>query len=90
MASTHIDIVAGASPQGNEVLQAVRQLQSTADLVAKLKAVFDQIAFGDDWDAVAAKLGTSSADAETVYNLLGSVNSALSVPDVVQFLSRLG
>ena len=90
MASTHIDIVAGASPQGNEVLQAVRQLQSTADLFAKLKTVFDQIAFGNDWDAVAAKLGTSSADAETVYNLLGSVNSALSVPDVVQFLSRLG
>ena len=90
MASTHIDIIAGASPQGNEMIQATRQLQTTADLFARLKAVFDQIATGGDWAAVATKLGTSSTDAELVYNLLGSVNVALHGADVVQFLSRLG
>ena len=50
---------------------------------------------GGDWVTYAAYLGLSgenaAADAEAVYNLLGSVNATLSGDAfIAQFLSRLG
>ncbi len=90
MASSHIEVVSTASRLGADVRSFIGQLQRTVDDVNRIKAVADQVALGGDWDALALKLGTTAADAEAVYNLLGSVDTELSGPFVAQFLSRCG
>jgi len=88
--SAHITIAPGASRYSASMVQFIAQLQAVVDQVDTLKNVGDQIALGGDWDALAAKLGTTAAEAEAVYNLLGSVRTELNSPLIAQFLARLG
>jgi len=88
--SSHIEVVSTASRYGADVRSFIAQLQAVVDMSARLKAVGDQIAISGDWDSLAANLGVSAADAESVYNLLGSVNGELHGAFTTQLLSRLG
>jgi hypothetical protein len=91
MASAHIEISGSASRLNGQVRSALNQLQSVKEDIARLKTVFDQLALGADWDALGAALGLSAAEAETVYNLWGSMNSELTNASFVnQTLQRLG
>lgn len=90
MASAHIEITSTASRLGSDVRGLISDLQRVVDACDKIKAISDQVALGGDWEALAAKLGTSVTEAESVYNLLGSVNTELHGAFITQILSRLG
>ena len=90
MASAHIEITGTASRASSDLRSFIAQLQRVTDDAERLKGVFDQIALGGDWQALADKLGTSAANAEQVYNLFGSVAGELSAPFIAQLLQRLG
>ena len=90
MGSSHIEVAATASRFSADVRQLIAQLQSVVDLCDKCKAVSDQIAMGGDWAALAEKLATTQAEAESVYNLLGSVDGELHGTFITQALARLG
>lgn len=90
MASTHIEIVSTASRLGSDTRAFISELQRVLDAVDKIKSVADQVAFGGDYAALATKLGTTAAEAESVYNLIGSVQTELHATFIVQALSRLG
>jgi hypothetical protein len=90
MASAHIEVVATASRLGAEVRALIDTLQRCVDSCDKIKAVADQVAMSSDWPALALKLGTSEADAQSVYNLLGSVSTELHGTFIAQALARLG
>ena len=90
MATAHIEVVSTASRLGTDVRTLITQLQRVVDDVDKVKAVSDQVALGGDFAALAAKLGTTAAEAEAVYNLIGSVATELHGTFITQTLSRLG
>jgi hypothetical protein len=94
MASAHIEVTSQAR-LGGQVRNLVDSLQSNILTVTRLKSVFDQTALGGDFAALGAALGltgeTAATDAETIYNLLGSVQGELANDAfTAQFLSRLG
>lgn len=90
MATAHIEVVSTASRLGADVRTLITQLQRVVDDVDKIKAISDQVALGGDFAALAAKLGTTTAEAEAVYNLIGSVATELHGTFITQTLSRLG
>lgn len=94
MASTHIEINASASRYASAMRSLIGQLRAAQNLAGECKEIGDQLAFGGDWATLAAYLGLSgesaAADAQAVYNLLGSVNVEMAGPFLAQFLSRLG
>lgn len=91
MASAHIEISGGASRINGELRSTINRLQSVVDDVTRLKGIMDQIASDSDWASLASALGVSEANAETVYNLWGSMKSDLDGDTfVVQVLQRLG
>jgi hypothetical protein len=72
------------------LVRAMRQIDKDAP---QLKAILDQIAAGGDWVSLAAELGfTDAADAETAYNLIGSLVVELGTqsPFWKQVISRMG
>lgn len=89
MASAHITV-------GINTLHAVQlrkfidNLQEVQQDAARLKAIFDQAALGGDWDALGTLINVSPANAETIYNLLGSVKTELEATFITQTLGRLG
>lgn len=88
--TAHIEIVASASRLGSDMRSLITQLQQVVDDCDKCKAVSDQVAYGGDYDALATKLGVGAADAESVYNLLGSMVTELHATFTTQVLARLG
>lgn len=90
MASTHIEIPSTASRLSANMRTLVSQLRNVQELCDEIKDISDQVAFGQDWTALGEYLGISAAEAETVYNLLGSVNTELNGTFINQFLSRCG
>ncbi len=80
MASSHIEITGTASRLGADMRGFISNLQRVVDDAARLKSICDQVALGQDWQALAAKFGTTAAEAEACYNLLGSVKGELSGP----------
>lgn len=92
--TTHIEISASASRFGAQMRSLVEQLRAAQNAAQACKDISDQLAFGGDWATLAAYLGLSGenaqADAQAVYNLLGSVNTELHGAFAAQFLSRLG
>lgn len=90
MASTHIEIPSTASRLSASMRALIGQLRNVQELCDEIKDISDQVAFGSDWEALGTKLGVSAAEAETVYNLLGSVNTELGGTFINQFLSRCG
>lgn len=100
MASAHIEIVGSVSRHNRQLRNFVDQLQTIVDEVAQIKATYDQMALGGDWAALATALShanditypnvVSEADAETIYNLIGSVQGELNATFITQVLGRLG
>ena len=87
----HIEIVPTASRLGADfrsLVDSARNLQAHA---TRVKDISDQVATGNDWAALALKLGCTAAEAEAAYNMLTSFTSALNSAAVVNtFVDRLG
>lgn len=100
MASAHIEIVGSVSRHNRELRNFLDQLQVVVDKVDEIKATYDQLALGADWPALAAALShatdaayphnVDATDAETIYNLIGSVQTELSATNITSILGRLG
>ena len=83
MASAFISVSGTATPYSGALLSFLRQLQ---DVVEKSQELKDEA----DWTALAAHWNLSEADAETMYNLLGSANTELHGTFTLQMLARAG
>ena len=91
MASAHIAVNGVGSRHNEQLRRLVDDLVRLRGNAKQLKAVFDQTALGGDWAALAALLDIASeTDAETVYNLLGSVVGELDGAFIGQMTGRLG
>lgn len=91
MASAHIDINGTATRHNAQLRGFIDRLQGIVADAARLKAVFDQAALGNDWEALGDLLGVSATEAETIYNLFGSAKADLDGDTfVAQLLSRAG
>ena len=95
MASAIIPLVGTETRLAGELRQFIAQLGAVRAKAASLKAIADMAASGGDWPGMCAAFGFSgasaSADAEAVYNLLGSVNATLSTDaSIAQILARMG
>ena len=77
---------------GGEMTQLVQAIRDVDRRLPQFKAILDQVAAGGDWQSLATELGFGDvADAETAYNLLGSLNAELRVaPFWNQVISRMG
>ena len=91
MASAHIQINGTGSRHYQKLRQFVDELIAVRSEAENLKATFDQAALGGDWAALATLLDIASeTDAETIYNLLGSVVGELDGAFIGQMTGRLG
>ena len=90
MASTHIEISGTASRLSADVRQAIDNLRREQETMQKVKDIMDQVAMGQDWAALATKLGVTAAEAEAVYNLWGSANIEVRATFLTQLVSRVG
>lgn len=91
MASAHIAVNGTGSRHNRQVRELVDDLVGIRDRAQQLKAVLDQAALGGDWPALATVLDVASAaDAEAIYNLLGSVVAELNAPFIEQMTGRVG
>ncbi len=91
MASAHIQINGTGSRHNQKLRQFVNELIAVRSEAENLKATFDQAALGGDWAALATLLDIASeTDAETIYNLLGSVVGELDGAFIGQMTGRLG
>lgn len=90
MASAHIKINGTGSMHNVQLRHFVDSLQDVVEDSSRLKAVFDQAALGEDWDALGLLLDVTPTDAQTIYNLLGSVVTELHDTFITQMLGRLG
>ena len=90
MASAFISVSGTATPYSGALLSFLRQLQDVVEKSQELKDEADQVALGADWTALAVHWNLSEADAETMYNLLGSANTELHGTFTLQMLARAG
>ena len=90
MASSYIDISGTATTHSGELLSFIRQLRQIGEQAAELKSRYDQMAMGGDWTALAGYLDLNEADAQAIYNMLGSVNTELHGTFITQLLARAG
>ena len=90
MASAHSKINGTGSRHNVQLRQFVDNLQDVVEDSSRLKAVFDQAALGGDWEALGVLLDVTAAEAETIYNLLGSVVTELHATNITSMLGRLG
>ena len=90
MASAHIKVIGAGTPHNAQLRRFVDNLRATQQDAIRLKDVFDQAALGGDWAALAILLDVSEADAQVIYNLLGSVKTELTAAFISQILGRLG
>lgn len=90
MASAHIKIIGAGTPHNGQLRRFVDNLRSIQQDAIRLKEVFDQVALGGDWPALALLLDVSEEDAQTIYNLLGSVKTELEGAFISQVIGRLG
>lgn len=90
MTSAHINVNGTGSRHNRQLREFIDRLQQTVDEAARLKAVLDQAALGEDWEALAALLDMDTTNAQAVYNLIGSTNTELHGTFTLQLLSRAG
>ena len=90
MASQHIEVQSTASRLSADVRRFVDNLRDVQEMGVKIKSIADQVAVGGDYAALGTKLGTIEAEAQAVYNLLGSVNGELAGVSINQMLARVG
>jgi hypothetical protein len=92
--STHIEIDR-TTRLGARLGGIVETITSVQNQVANAKAVYDQLALDGDYAALAVALGLTGAnapaEAEAIYNLLGSVQTEQNASTFTQqLISRLG
>lgn len=95
MASIHIEIQSDASALSAKVRSLIDRLNDVVNDARDIKEIMDSVAFESDWSALAVKLGFPNdevgwANAETVYNLFGSVSLDLQGAFIAQLTSRCG
>lgn len=90
MANSHIEITGTASRLSADVRSTIDQLEALQDRFSDLKAIMDQVALGGDWAALATKLGTTAAEAESVYNIWGSATTEINGTFLTQLQGRCG
>ena len=95
MASQHIEIAGNSTRLNGKLRSFVNHIISAGNLSGELKATFDQVAQGADYEALRNALGleqdaTGTAQAEAIYNLLGGVNTELNATNITQLRGRLG
>lgn len=90
MASAHIKINGTGTRHNQELRRFVDGLRATQNDARRLKDIFDQAALGQDWEALGLLLDVTPAEAETIYNLMGSVKVELDGAFISQALGRLG
>lgn len=91
MASQYIEITGSETRLAGKLRSFIDRLRDVKEDSAHLKAILDQAAFGADYTALGLALDLSAAEAEAVYNLLGSINAALQADGfIAQLLSRVG
>ena len=88
--SNQIIIPRTAGELASKLRSVVDTLEDISADLDSLKAAMDQVAASSDWASLATVLGCSAADAEAVYNLVGSVVAG-PMADVflAQLVSRL-
>jgi len=91
MASTHI-YPSTQTRLGGQLNALVANMQRVRNDATNLKLIADQIASGGDFEALATEFGYATAqEAETAYNLLGSVlNDDINGNFFTQVISRMG
>jgi len=91
MTSSHIEIRGTASRYSSFLRHVIDDARTFQQNVIKAKDIIDQIANDNDWIALADALGTSVAEAETIYNLLTALNAGVSNASLMNnFIDRLG
>lgn len=90
MSSAHIEIRGGDSRLSSSVRSAIDQLRDVQERFQMVKDICDQVALGGDYDALAAKLNVTAAEAQAVYNLWGSANTEIRATFLAQLVARLG
>ncbi len=90
MASAHIEVNGTQTRHNGQLRAHIDAIQRVVDESDRLKAMMDQAAAGQDWASLATLLGVPAADAEALYNLIGSSNGELHGPFTAQLLSRAG
>ena len=88
--SSHIEVTPSASRLSADVRSFIDTLERIVNDVGDIKSIMDQVALGGDYDSLGTKLGVSAADAEAVYNLIGSVKGELEATFITQLTSRCG
>lgn len=91
MASTHV-YPSTQTRLGGQLNALVANMQRVRNDATNLKLIADQIASGEDFEALATEFGYATAqEAETAYNLLGSVlNDDINGNFFTQVISRMG
>lgn len=90
MASSHIEIRGGDSRLSSSVRSAIDQLRNVQESLQRAKEIMDQVALGEDWTSLAAKLNVTTAEAQAVYNLWGSAATEIRATFLTQLVARLG
>ena len=88
--NSHIEITGTASRYAARMRSLVDQMRTVQELSQQQKDIGDQIAMGGDWAALATELGVTAAEAEAVYNLLGSANTELHGTFITQMVAVCG
>jgi len=90
MASAHIEIQSTASRLSAQVRSFIDRLNDIVNDGRDIKEIFDQVAMGGDWNALATKLGVTVEEAQAVYNLMGSIKGELEGTFITQLTARCG
>lgn len=90
MASAFIDISGNASRTAGKVRYFIDKLNQVRNEYGDMKDVLDQVALGNDWTALAAMLGLSEVDAQTVYSIIVSMSAEINGAFISQLTSRCG
>lgn len=90
MASAHIKVNGTGTRHNQELRRFVDGLRAAQNDARRLKEIFDQAALGGDWQALGLLLDVTAGEAETIYNLLGSVKTELDGAFITQMVGRLG
>lgn len=91
MAYEHIKITPSAGAHAQELNNAVSQLESARDTLARLKTQMEAMIDGADYARVEELFGVTAGNGQTLYNLVsGTVSTFTDDADLVQTIKRLG
>lgn len=90
MTSLHIMIGTDPDRLQGRLRGMINEMSSARARYNELKDVLVAASTGSDWDGLGAALNMSPAEAQTIYQLLASVNDELNSADMNAMLARLG